>query len=290
MDKSTDKIERKILEEALETKSLGRRLFFYEQLDSTNAQAKRLIKEITGADNSKEQENTELTRRADSLNGTLILAEEQTAGRGRQERGWSSPKEGGIYMSFILRPNLPAMSCPMLTLVAAIAVNEAIGRVSGLESLIKWPNDIVINGKKVCGILTETTGLLSEGPNIILGIGINANRKDFPEELKINATSIAKEKGSDINSYLLVAEICNSLERYYDKFAARGDLTLLKQDYEKHLVNKGKQVRILEKEGEYLGIALGISEQGALLVETEEKEIKTIVSGEVSVRGILGYI
>ncbi|SHO54073.1 biotin--[acetyl-CoA-carboxylase] ligase [Anaerocolumna xylanovorans] len=275
MGMEEDKIDTAYLEEMLKTKSLGRKILLFEQLDSTNTQAKRLIK----------GETEEKAR-----HGLLILAEEQTSGRGRLGRDWSSPKRGGIWMSFILRPKLPAESCPMLTLVAAIAVNDTIRRVSGLDSFIKWPNDIVISGKKTCGILTEATGLLSEEPNIILGIGINANRKDFPEELSSSATSLSLEKGKDINRSLLIAEICNSLEKYYEEFTEQGDLTQLKAEYEKYLINRGKQVRVLAKEGEYAGTALGINEQGALLVETKEKEITTVVSGEVSVRGIFGYV
>lgn len=275
MEMKEDKIDITSLKEALNTRSLGREILFFEQLDSTNTQAKRLIKE-----EAEEKVG----------HGLLILAEEQTSGRGRLGRDWSSPKRGGIWMSFVLNPRLPAESCPMLTLVAAVAVNEAIRRVSGLDSFIKWPNDIVINAKKVCGILTEATGLLSEGPNIILGIGINANRKDFPGELGLSATSLSLEGEKDINRSLLIAEICNSLEKYYEEFTEQGDLTGLKAEYEKYLINRGKQVRVLAKDGEYTGTALGINGQGGLLVETKEKEITTVVSGEVSVRGIFGYV
>lgn len=300
-----DRIEVSQIEESLVTCSLGRRIFYYEQIDSTNTQAKRLVKE-------------ELVQEA--LHGALVLAEEQLNGRGRLGRDWSSPKEGGIWMSFILNPKLPVSSCPMLTLVAAMAVNSAIRRVSGLTSFIKWPNDIVVNGKKVCGILTEiTTGRATTGGvainntagpintvrseaaseqgrsdteeiNIILGIGINANRKEFPSELHSKATSLSLEKGEDLNRGCLIAEICNSLEKYYEEFVHQGDLAELKAEYEEYLINKGKQVLVLKEEEEYPGIALGINEQGALLIETKENGVETIVSGEVSVRGILGYV
>lgn len=298
-----DKIEVSQIEETLVTRSLGRRIFYYEQIDSTNTQAKRLVKE-------------ELVKGA--LHGALILAEEQLNGRGRLGRDWSSPKEGGIWMSFILNPKLPVSSCPMLTLVAAMAVNSAIRRVSGLASFIKWPNDIVVNGKKVCGILTEiTTGRTATGDsvktagstnearsettaeqdkkdmvdiNIILGIGINTNRKEFPSELYAKATSLSLEKGVELNRSCLIAEICNSLEKYYEEFVRQGDLAELKAEYEEYLINKGKQVLVLKEEEEYPAIALGINEQGALLIETKEHGVETIVSGEVSVRGVLGYV
>ena len=300
-----DKIEISQIEESLVTRSLGRRIFYYEQVDSTNTQAKRLVKE-------------ELVKGA--LHGALILAEEQLNGRGRLGRDWSSPKEGGIWMSFILNPKLPVSSCPMLTLVAAMAVNSAIRRVSGLASFIKWPNDIVVNGKKVCGILTEittgravtdsdsdikTAGSTNEARsettaeqdkpdmvdiNIILGIGINTNRKEFPSELYAKATSLSLEKGEELNRSCLIAEICNSLEKYYEEFVRQGDLGELKAEYEEYLINKGKQVLVLNEEEEYPAIALGINEQGAVLIETKENEVETIVSGEVSVRGVLGYV
>ncbi|SHL23344.1 BirA family transcriptional regulator, biotin operon repressor / biotin-[acetyl-CoA-carboxylase] ligase [Anaerocolumna jejuensis DSM 15929] len=290
MEENSDKIDKGALEEALKTKYMGRKIFLYEQLDSTNAQAKRILKGETEEGTAKGYNIDLQMVPQDSLHGVLVLTEEQTAGRGRLGRDWSSPKRGGIWMSFLLKPSLPVNSCPMLTLVAAVAVNAAIRKVTGLESFIKWPNDIVINGKKVCGILTEAMGLSNEELNIVIGIGINANRKEFPEELRQSATSLSLEKGCNINRNLLIAETCSSLERYYEEFEGQGDLSLLKEEYEKYLINKGKQVRVLATEGEYLGRAIGINEQGALMVEGVEKEIHTIVSGEVSVRGVLGYV
>ena len=288
MTYNKDEIDQNLIRRSLTTHSLGKRIFFYEQVDSTNTQAKRLIKEVPAGN---------------SLHGAVILAEEQLSGRGRLGRDWSSPKNGGIWMSFILNPDLSLSTCTMLTLVAALAVNEGIRCISGLNSLIKWPNDIVINGKKVCGILTESmTGKVlppdadrSKEPDatkisIILGIGVNANRREFAGELYTKATSLSLESERDINRSRLIAEICNRLESYYDEFVLQGDLSTLKAEYEKYLVNKGKEVLISKEGEEYQGIALGINQQGALLVKTKQRGIVEVVSGEVSVRGVLGYV
>lgn len=274
-----DRIDRESFGRALKTEKFGRNLIYYEQIDSTNAEVKRLL---------KGDGRTEGTHR-EAWHGSLVLAEEQTRGRGRLGREWSSPKEGGIWMSFLIEPRLPAESCPMLTLVAAMAVRAAIKEITGLEAAIKWPNDIVIEGRKVCGILTEMAGMSEGFPEIILGIGINGNRRAFPAELKEVATSLALEKGRDIDRGLLIAEVCNSLEKYFLIFEKAGDLAPLKAEYEEYLVNRGRLVRILAEGEEYTGTALGINEQGALLVEREDKSIDTIISGEVSVRGVLGY-
>jgi len=217
------------------------------------------------------------------------LAEEQTNGRGRLGRDWSSPHEGGRWMSLVLQPELPAQTCPMLTIVAALAVNSAIREQTGLSSFIKWPNDIIIEGRKVCGILTEMAGLSQGIPDIVTGIGINANRSEFPEEVRDSATSLALEKGEKINRNALIGKILNRFECYYQQFLRSRDLSELKAEYEEFLVNRGKQVRVLEREGEYTGTALGINEQGVLLVESKD-EIREIISGEVSVRGLYGYV
>ena len=270
-----DKLNIDEMKGMLSGKSFGSKIYYHDQIDSTNTEAKRLLTEHRGE--------------GKKLHGTLILAEEQTNGRGRLGRDWSSPHEGGIWMSLALQPELPAQTCPMLTIIAALAVNSAIRQQTGLSSFIKWPNDIIINGKKVCGILTEMAGLSQGTPDIVIGIGINANRSEFPEELRDSATSLALEKGDKINRNLLIGEILNRLEEYYQRFLNSRDLSELKGEYEEYLVNRGKQVRVLEREGEYTGTALGINEQGALLVESKE-EIREIISGEVSVRGLHGYV
>jgi BirA family transcriptional regulator, biotin operon repressor / biotin---[acetyl-CoA-carboxylase] ligase len=253
----------------------GSKIYFHDQIDSTNTEAKRLLTEHRGE--------------GKTLHGILVLAEEQTNGRGRLGRDWSSPHEGGIWMSLVLQPELPAQICPMLTIVAALAVNSAIREHTGLSSFIKWPNDIIIEGRKVCGILTEMAGLSQGIPDIVIGIGVNANRSEFPEELRDSATSLALEKGEKINRNALIGKILNRFEGYYQQFLRSRDLSELKAEYEEFLVNRGKQVRVLEREGEYTGTALGINEQGVLLVESKD-EIREIISGEVSVRGLYGYV
>jgi BirA family transcriptional regulator, biotin operon repressor / biotin---[acetyl-CoA-carboxylase] ligase len=265
------------IERRMQTQCFARKIKYYLEVDSTNGIAKEIGREPGN-------------------HGVLILAEQQNAGRGRLGRNWSSPKEDGIWMTLILQPNIYPGQASMLTLVAALAVNNAIQNVTGVESLIKWPNDIVVNGKKVCGILTEMNTINEKLEYVIVGIGINVNQESFPDVLKDTATSIYLENKRKIDRIELIADIMKHFEFYYNVFLKTGNLMKLKDLYNENLVNMNRQVKIIERESEYIGIAQGINHTGALLVQTtpstqkgEITVIKTVVSGEVSVRGIYGY-
>ena len=273
-----EQLDSSFIEKQMTTKYIGKKVAYYNEVDSTNVIAKQLGKKP-------------------GSHGTLVLAEQQNAGRGRLGRNWSSPKGDGIWMSLILQPDIRIEHAPMLTLVTALAVNQGIRKVTGLNSFIKWPNDIVINGKKVCGILTEMSTVNEKLECIVIGIGINANRDFFSEELKVTATSLKLESDKEIERTSLVAAIMLSFESYYDIFAKEENLKELIHDYNKMLINRNRQVKIIGSNLEYIGLALGINETGALLVQTEETimgekktVIKTIMSGEVSVRGVYGYV
>ncbi len=254
----------------LETEWAGRPTVFLERTDSTNNEAKRLAE-------------------AGASHGTLVTAEFQEAGKGRRGRSWTSQSGTGIWMTILLKPEFPPSQASMLTLAAAMAVADGIQEVTGLKAGIKWPNDIVLSGKKVCGILTEMSAEPDYINHVVVGIGINANIREFPEELSEKATSLLLEQGKPVSRAAVIAAVWKAFERYYDKFLKTADLSLLKEAYEMRLLNKGKEVCVLDPKGSWKGTARGIDENGRLLVEDGE-QVKAVDSGEVSVRGVYGYV
>lgn len=260
------------------TSLFGQKIYYYEEVDSTNTIAKRLGK-IPGN------------------HGALIIANSQKAGKGRLGREWISPKNKGIWMSLILTPRIDIRNASMLTLIAALGVNEGIRRITGLDSFIKWPNDIVVHGKKICGILTEMSTIQGKIECVVIGIGINVANTNFSNELEKKATSLEVELGCLIEKWELVNAILESMEKYYSIYIRTQSLIELKQEYNKQLINYKELVQVLDGEKGFKGVALGINEFGELLVETEklmdgkvEKVIQKVVSGEVSVRGVYGYV
>ena len=249
----------------------GKEIKCYDEVDSTNNEAKRLGE--NGAPS-----------------GVLVTAEFQTAGKGRRGRFWVSQRGSGIWMSFLLRPKILPAGASMLTLTAALAVVKGIKESCGLATQIKWPNDIVSGGKKLCGILTEMSAEPEHIHYVVIGIGINAGQEEFPEELKKKATSLYLETGIGIDRSEVLAAVVHAMDEYYRIFLETGDLSRLKAEYEKHLVNLGQEVVVTAASGDDRGVCLGIDKTGELLLQMEDKTIKRIVSGEVSVRGIYGYV
>lgn len=254
----------------LETEWAGHPVVYEEEQESTNQTAKMLAEQ--GA-----------------FHGTLVVAERQVSGRGRRGRPWHSPKGSGIWMSILLRPQIHPMSASMLTLVAAMAVYDAISsRVEGCA--IKWPNDIVINGRKVCGILTEMSSELDNIHYVVIGIGINVNTDDFPEDIAAVAASMHVITGEYYKRAEIIADVWKSFEKYYDQFLQTENLSLMVESYNQRLVNMGRKVYIEERGSQYEGTACGIDSEGALLVEKTDGTRTAVISGEVSVRGVLGYV
>lgn len=249
----------------------GGSLVYYEETDSTNTRAKKLAEEGAG-------------------DKTLVVTEHQTAGKGRRGRSWVAEKGSGIWMSLLLRPQISPSSASMLTLVAALAVAQGIEKISGLDTKIKWPNDIVCDGKKVCGILTEMSAELETIHYVIVGIGINVTMTNFPEELKEKASSLCLLTGKTISRSPIVAAVLQSFEDIYAKFLEAGDLSTLLEEYEQKLANKNCEVTVLDPSETYRGVCLGIDKTGELLVQLKDGTINRVVSGEVSVRGIYGYV
>lgn len=266
-----DILNRNEIESRLHTKWAGRDLYYHETTGSTNTDAKRLMEE--GAPE-----------------GVLVVAGEQTQGRGRRGRSWQSPSDTNIYKTLGLRPDIQPDLAPMMTLVEAMAVAEAVEQVCGLKTQIKWPNDVLINGKKICGILTEMSTETGYIQYVVIGTGINVNVREFPEELRKTATSLCIEKGETVLRAPVVAACMEWFETYYEKFLQTKDLSLLIEDYNKRLINQDRMVRVLDPQGEFEGVAQGIDEKGQLSVKREDGSIEAVYAGEVSVRGIYGYV
>lgn len=253
------------------TKWAGTRVYYRASTESTNEDAKEL------AADGKEH-------------GSLVVADTQTAGKGRRGRVWQSPAGTTISFSIILRPELEPNKASMITLIMAIAVAEVISKFTELDAKIKWPNDIVVNKKKVCGILTEMDAEMDYIHDVIVGVGINVNNDDFPEEIRNMATSLKLEKGERVNRSDLIVGIMDFFEYYYEQFMEYGDLSAFVDLYDSFLINKDEQVKVLDPKGEYTGTAMGINDYGELIVQKEDGTIVRVSSGEVSVRGLYGYV
>lgn len=259
----------------LHTKYLGQQVRCYDVVGSTNNEAKLLAEQ--GA-----------------VHGTLVVSEIQDSGKGRRGRGWSSPPGLGVWMTVILRPDMRPVHASMLTLLAAMAVSDAVLAL-GLPCQIKWPNDIVIRGKKICGILTEMSTEMESINYVVTGMGINVHNREFPESIADVATSLDMENTgqepamTSISRSGLIAAVMEALEMYYEQFLETENLAFIQKEYNKRLVNMGKEVYIFEKDTKRGGLCRGIDETGCLVVEIDGHE-EHIVSGEVSVRGVLGYV
>lgn len=259
------------LESRMDTEWAGHPVSFYETINSTNLRAK-------------------LDADSGAPEGALVVADMQTAGRGRRGRTWSSPAGLNVYFTLILKPRYVPDKASMVTLVMALAVAEGIRETCGVEAGIKWPNDIVVNGKKVCGILTEMSVEKDFIHHVVIGVGINVGLQEFAPELADTATSLQAECGRKVPKAALVANIMKAFEKYYESFREKTDLSDLVDSYNKMLVNRGKTVRVLDPKGEYSGVAEGINELGELLVELPDGHVENVYAGEVSVRGVYGYI
>lgn len=255
----------------IHTKWLAQNCLYLDSVDSTNNYAKRIAEE--GA-----------------LEGTLVMADEQTGGKGRRGRSWETPKGANIAMTLLLRPQIRPEHASRLTLLMAMAVAQGIRSVTGLDAGIKWPNDVVVHGKKVCGILTEMSTEVDYINYVVIGAGVNVNQEDFPEEIRHIAGSLSAELGRKISRAELTASVMEALERIYEIFLRTEDLSELYGEYNEICVNRGHLIRVLEPEHEYNGTTDGINKNGELVVRKENGETVCVYAGEVSVRGLYGYV
>ena len=225
-----------------------------------------------------------------AAHGTLFVADMQVAGKGRRGRVWKSPSGSSIYMTILLYPDIPPVKAPQLTLLMAIAVAEGIQEVTGLETKIKWPNDIVVNGRKICGILTEMSTEIDYINHVVIGAGINVNQDTFPDDIKATASSLKLELGKSVKRSELIAAVMKSFEKCYEIFIKTENLSGLQELYNSMLVNRDQEVKVLEPGNEYKAHAIGINQTGELIVRTPDGKEKEIYAGEVSVRGVYGYV
>ena len=246
---------------------IGRELLCFDTIDSTNNELKR--RAVSG-----------------TVDGTVILADQQTGGRGRRGRSFVSPAGKGLYLSAALRPRCPLSEISTLTAWTAVALCDAVEAACGVRPGIKWPNDIVVDGKKVCGILTEMSMEQAYIHHIVIGVGINVRRQEFPKEIRDRAAAIEEQCGFRISRSQLIADIMEAFEEDYEIFLQTHDLKGLRDSYAKLLVNRDREVCVLDPKGEFRGTARGINDQGELLVERQDGSIEEVYAGEVSVRGV----
>lgn len=255
---------------AVNTKWAGKTVHFVKKTDSTNIWAKALARE--GA-----------------AHGTLAVAEFQSAGRGRFDRRWTAPEGSSVMMTLVLRPKFSPLYASMLTLVMGLSVAQAAERLGHAVS-IKWPNDVVISQKKICGILTEMSANVDKINFVVIGVGINVNTEEFTEEVADKATSLYLEGGEKTDRNQVVALVMECFEKNYERFTETCDLTNIMEEYTRLLANLNQPVRVLDSVSPYEGICRGITVDGELLVELEKGTVNKVGAGEVSVRGLYSYV
>ena len=251
----------------LTTRILGSEIHYYTEIDSTNNEAKKCA--VAGCPE-----------------GTLVITEAQQGGRGRLSRGWFSPAAKGIWMSVVLRPPFPPQEAPKCTLMAAVALNRAIREVAGIPCGIKWPNDILCNGRKLVGILTEMSAEMDAINHIVIGTGINVNiaADEIPPELKEIATSILVEKGAPVSRLDLLIRVLECLEELYLAVKESGFEAVLTA-WRRESITLGRMVNVIAPDKSYQGKAINIDSDGALLVETDQG-VERVLAGDVSIRPV----
>jgi BirA family transcriptional regulator, biotin operon repressor / biotin---[acetyl-CoA-carboxylase] ligase len=242
----------------------ARRIYHFFKIDSTNAVAMRLGE-------------------SGEPHGTIVLAEEQTAGRGRAGRAWTSEKSAGIYCSILLRPPIPPAHAPLLTLVAGLAARDAAAEDLDTLPDLRWPNDLLVGGRKVCGILTEMHAEPDRIHYAVIGIGMNVNQTKMPEELSDIATSLRIETGKIHSRLELLIRLLRSVDRYYNQFLADGAAPILRRFAEVSSYFKGKRVRITTATETFTGTTAGLEPSGVLRVARDDgREIVPVLSGDVA--------
>jgi len=255
------------IQAGLGTKQIGKRIYTLSQASSTNEVAFGLA--LKGAEE-----------------GVVVLAESQIKGKGRMGRPWESPAGLNIYLSLILRPRIVPSKTPLITLMAAVACAEAIDKVTGLLPAIKWPNDLLLERKKLGGILTEADMELDRINFVVVGIGINVNmtRALFPPSIKDTATSLQEALGREISRIALIQSILRNMEQWYQRLGQGRGEEIRRRWKELSLV-KGQAIEVTSLGEVVRGTALDIDEDGALLVQTDTNTIKRVVAGDVTLKG-----
>ena len=241
----------------------GKRIHHFFKVDSTNRVAMEL-------------------GHAGQPEGTLVLAEEQTAGRGRAGRSWHSERAAGIYATLLLRPKLAPVQAPLLTMMAGLSARAAVVAAAGVTPDLKWPNDLMVRGKKLGGILTEMHAETTQVNFVAVGIGINANQQQFPGPLAETATSLRRETGRSIARIELLAKLLLEFESDYNRFLAEGPMSVVQRFESISGYARGKRVRVNNGNEQFRGVTAGLTPEGLLRVERESGEIVTVIAGDVT--------
>lgn len=268
LTKITEKLLPAEVGSCLKTKWLGHNFCYKECIPSTNELCKQLA--IHGA-----------------VEGTVCLAEEQTIGKGRLSRGWFSPKGKGLWFSLLLTPPFLPEEASKCTLLAAVAVVRAINSYAGVEATIKWPNDILVRGKKLVGILTEMSAEFGHINYIVVGMGINVNvaKQDVPEAFRASVVSLQDVAEEKINRTELLAKILQNFEELYEIVLKEGFTPILAL-WRQYAATLGKEVKVIAPKETYTGKAVDIDEAGLLIVEKKDGTRVKVLAGDVSIRGV----
>lgn len=263
LEKVPDILAPDLLRKRLKGNLFGKRVFHFFKTDSTN----RVAIELGYAGEPE---------------GTVVLAEAQTAGRGRSGRVWHSERGTGLYFTVLLRPRLSPAQAPLLTMLAGVSAYTAIAAQTGLVPELKWPNDVLLNGKKLGGILTEMHAEPNVVRFVIVGIGINVNQEKFPADISAIATSIRKESGRISYRLELLARLLTQFETDYNRFLREGPSFVVERFQSVSLFAKGRRVRVDTGAESFMGTTAGLSPEGLLLVSRENGPLVTVIAGDVT--------
>ncbi len=263
IEKVPDVLAPNMIRRRLRNSPFTRRIYHFFKVDSTNTVALRLGHE-------------------GEPHGAIVLAEEQTAGRGRVGRSWHSEKTSGIYLTVLLRPPIRPVEASLITLLAGLAAYDAVVEQTGFQPDLRWPNDLLLHGKKFCGILTEMHAEPDHVQFVIVGIGINVNHTRMPDELAPIATSLRMESGRGYSRLELLVRLLRCLDRYYNQFLAEGPGPILDRFAEVSSYARGKRVRISTATETYVGTTAGLEPNGLLRVERDDGRTQVVISGDVS--------
>jgi BirA family transcriptional regulator, biotin operon repressor / biotin---[acetyl-CoA-carboxylase] ligase len=263
LEKVPDILTPDLLKQRLKGSLFGKRIYHFFKTDSTN----RIALELGHAGEPE---------------GAIVLAEEQTAGRGRAGHAWHSERAAGIYVTLLLRPKLAPVQAPLLTMMAGLSAHTAVEAVTGLPVDLKWPNDLMIRGKKAGGILTEMHADPGMIRFVVVGIGLNVNQERFPSELVSLATSLRQETGKPQSRMELLVRLLREFESDYNRFAHEGVASVVKRFEVLSSYAHGKRVRVTNGTESYLGTTVGLGPEGLLQVERDDGRVVTVIAGDVA--------
>jgi BirA family biotin operon repressor/biotin-[acetyl-CoA-carboxylase] ligase len=263
LEKVSDIVTPDMLRQRLKGNLFGKRIYHFFKTDSTNRVAMEL-------------------GHAGEPEGAVVLAEEQTAGRGRAGHAWHSERAAGIYVTLLLRPPLAPVQAPLLTMMAGLSAHAAVQAVSGLSVDLKWPNDLLIGGKKVGGILTEMHAEPGQVRYVIVGIGLNVNQEKFPAELAATATSLRMETGKIQSRLELLVRLLREFESDYNRFLREGVGSVVQRFEKISSYASGKRVRVTNGTESYVGTTVGLGPEGLLRVQRDDGSLTTVIAGDVT--------